>query len=152
MRLALHGDDNFRAVGGVLIGDVGVRTQALVSEIAAQRPRGDRLAAGWYLSSSISSDTIGANGSISVSSAFNATALAGMSYADRGEITRSPSSSRRTAPSLTRTTYAATRVPLFAAGDTALIGSNFFTASQLEEVVYPLRDAAATDWEEDDAP
>jgi hypothetical protein len=42
------------------------------------------------LSISISSDTIGTNGGISVSSAFNATASAGMSSADSGEITRSP--------------------------------------------------------------
>jgi hypothetical protein len=51
------------------------------------------------LSISISSDTIGANGSISVSSAFNAVASDGMSSAVNGEITRSPSSSRRTGPS-----------------------------------------------------
>ena len=50
-------------------------------------------------SSSISSDTIGANGSMSVSSALSATASAGMSSAVSGEITRSPASSRRTGPS-----------------------------------------------------
>ena len=50
-------------------------------------------------SSSISSDTIGAKGSMSVSSALSATASAGMSSAVSGEITSSPASSRRTGPS-----------------------------------------------------
>lgn len=48
---------------------------------------------------SINSDTIGANGSISVSSALSATDSAGTSSAGNGEITRSPRSSRRTGPS-----------------------------------------------------
>ncbi|MEU4524630.1 CocE/NonD family hydrolase [Amycolatopsis sp. NPDC024027] len=42
------------------------------------------------LSSSISSATVGANGSISVSSTYNAVAPAGMSSADSGEITQIP--------------------------------------------------------------
>lgn len=45
VRFAFGGDDDLRAVGRVLIGDMGVGGQTLVREIAAQPSCGDGLAA-----------------------------------------------------------------------------------------------------------
>jgi len=43
--VAVGGDDDLRAVGGVLVGDVGVAGDALVEEVPRQRPGGQRFAA-----------------------------------------------------------------------------------------------------------
>jgi len=66
-------------------------------DIARLRPpacvKQDRYPVRWSIS--ISSDAIGANGSIPASSSFTAVASAGKSSADSGGITRLPYSSRR---------------------------------------------------------
>ena len=43
--VSVGGDDDLGAVGGVLVGDVGVLGDAFVDEVARQAPSGERLPA-----------------------------------------------------------------------------------------------------------